>query len=107
MIDSLEQVYNVGQSIANQLLEVSSDFFAFYEDQSFLQQAEKWAGLAYEYYPYDLKYYENHIVILESLGEYQKIREIQKMYQKLPYYTEMKTIKEQRQLSFSDSFFKF
>jgi thiol-disulfide isomerase/thioredoxin len=106
-IDSLERIYNISQSIANQLMEISSDFYAFYEDPALIAQAEQWAEQAYDYYPIDVKYYENHIAILETLGDEKKIKSVEKKMRKAPFYQEMLIIKEQRRSDLSDSFFKF
>ena len=106
-IDSLERIYNISQSIANQLMELSSDFYAFYEDPELIAQAEQWAEQAYEYYPIDVKYYENHIAILEALGDDKKIKAVEKKLRKAPFYREMLIIKEQRRSELSDSFFQF
>ena len=106
-IDSLERIYNISQSIANQLLDLSSDFYAFYEDPALIAQAEQWAEQAHEYYPIDIKYYENHIAILEALGDTQKIKSVEKKMRQAPFYEEMEIIKEQRRSEMSDSFFKF
>ena len=106
-VDSLSRIYNISQSIANQLLEISSDFYAFYEDPRLLQKAEMWAEQAYEYYPIDVKYYENHIAILEAQGDDKKIKAVEKKLRKAPFYQEMLIIKDQRRSDLPDSFFKF
>ena len=98
-IDYFTDRYKVCRSVADQLLEFSSDFYAFYEDEQQWSLAEKWAAQAYAYFPYDLKYYENHIVILEALKKYEKAKSVEILMKKSPYYEEMLQIKKQRQQS--------
>ncbi|MEL6122977.1 MAG: thioredoxin family protein [Bacteroidota bacterium] len=88
-IDSLAEIYTISRSIANELYEVSSDFFAFYEDESSRRKSDFWASLAYRYYPYDYKYYENHIYILQSLNKPNEAQRVEQELQRLPWYGEM------------------
>lgn len=94
-IDSLFEIYSISRSIADQLFEISSDFFAFYDDDSSRRKASFWASLAYQYFPYDLKYYDNHIYILESTGQQQEAQGVKRLMLSLPWYAEMKTRAQQ------------
>ncbi len=96
-LDSVARIYNISENIANQLFEVSSDFYAFFDDPIMIKKAERWAEAAYAYFPYDLKLYDNHIVILEAMGDYKKIKEVNDLYKSLPYYHEMVIINNKRQ----------
>jgi len=89
-IDSLSEIYTISMSIADQLYDISSDFFAFYEDESSKRKASFWAMLATKYYPYDWKYYDNLIYMLEANGEMQKASEVREEAKALPWYNEMK-----------------
>lgn len=88
-LDSVNRIYNISESIANQLYEVSGDFYAFFDDPIKRKKAERWAEASYAYYPYDLKLYQNHITILESIGDHEKIRRVNNQFKSLPYYNEM------------------
>ena len=91
-IDSLSEIYTISKSIADQLFEISSDFFAFYEDESSQRKAIFWSSLCEKYFPYDWKYYDNHMYILEASGNAQEA----KVYEKaraLPWYQEMRQVK--------------
>lgn len=90
-IDSLSVIYTISQSIADQLFEISGDFFAFYEDESSQRKASFWAELATKYYPYDWKYYDNLIFILESNGNHDKAKAALAHAKTLPWYSEMRT----------------
>lgn len=89
-IDSLSEIYTISRSIADQLFEVSGDFYAFFEDDSSQRKAEFWASLAYKYFPYDLKYFDNHIYILEASGKVAKANQVKQEMKALPWYQEMK-----------------
>lgn len=88
-IDSLAEIYTISKSIADQLFEISGDFFAFFEDESSHRKAEFWASLSHVYYPYDYKYYDNHIYILESRGKHLEANEVRNKAKNQPWYNEM------------------
>lgn len=97
LLDSIANIYNISQSIADQLFEVSGDFYAFYEDELMWRKAERWAAAAVEYFPYDLKYYGNHIFLLQSLGQNEKAQLVENRSKQLTYYQEMLIQQRQRQ----------
>ncbi len=103
-LDSIDQVYNISENIANQLFDISSDFFAFYEEELYWRKAEKWAKAACEYYPYDIKYFDNYQTILYSLGEEDKANAIDTYYKNLPWYDEMQVRRQQAQSDFLGQF---
>ena len=90
-IDSLSEIYTISRSIADQLFDISSDFYAFFEDDSSRRKAEFWASLSYKYFPYDLKYFDNHIYILEASGKVSEAQQVKQEMAALPWYQEMKT----------------
>ncbi len=98
-IDSLANIFTISRSIADQLYEISSDFYAFYDDESSRRKALFWASLAYQYYPYEIKYFDNHAYILENSGQLLKAQRVRKEMQALPWYQEMK-LKVQLQQSY-------
>jgi len=89
-IDSLSEIYTISKGIADQLYEISSDFFAFYEDDSSRRKASFWASLAHLYFPYDWKYYDNHLYILDVLGKTEESQEVRRTAMLLPWYSEMR-----------------
>ncbi len=89
MLDSLVQIYTYSKSLADQLYEISGDFYALYEDESSRRKATFWASLSHLYYPYDMKYFDNHLFILESTGRLEEAREIVAKIKLLPWYGEM------------------
>lgn len=89
-IDSLSEVYTISKSIAEQLYEISGDFFAFFDDKVSQQKASYWASLTYLYYPYDWKYFDNHIFILESIGKPEEAQQVMLEAQSLPWYDELR-----------------
>lgn len=89
LIDSIEQIYTISRSIADQLYDISSDFYVFYEDSPAHRKAKFWSSLAIKYYPYDRKYYDNYLYILESSGETQEASSVRTAMQQLPWYHEM------------------
>ncbi len=95
-LDSIEEIHSLGQYIANRLYAISGDFFAFYDDHTSLDMASQWAAMAYNYYPYDLKYYENHMTILYKKGDIVKVEALKKYLESMPLYREMK-IKKKRE----------
>jgi len=90
-IDSLSEIYTISRSIADQLFEVSGDFYAFFEDDSSRRKAEFWASLSYKYFPYDMKYFDNHIYILNASGKAAEAQQVKQKMMELPWYHEMKT----------------
>ena len=92
-IDSLSEIYTISKSIADQLFEISSDFFAFYEDESSQRKAIFWSSLCEKYFPYDWKYYDNHMYILEASGNAQEAKEVYEKARALPWYQEMRQVK--------------
>ena len=99
-LDSIIQVFNIAENIAEQLFEVSGDFFAFYEDPVKWRKAERWAAAACQYFPYDIKYFDNHMFLLHSLGEDEKAKQVQEHMEQLPHYHEMLIKQKNRQLGF-------
>jgi len=89
-IDSLSQIYTISKGIADQLYEISSDFFALYDDESSQRKSAFYASLAYTYFPYDWKYYDNHIFILQSLGKKEEADKVLSKARSLPWYSEMR-----------------
>ena len=89
-IDSLSEVYTISRSIAEQLYEISGDFFAFFEDESSKRKASFWASLTHLYYPYDWKYFENHLYILESIGKTEEAQLVKQDVENLPWYNELR-----------------
>ena len=89
-IDSLAEIYTISQSIADQLYDISGDFFAFFDDDSSQRKAAFWAMLATKYYPYNWKYFDNLIFLLESNGEHIKAQEALEEAKALPWYREMR-----------------
>ncbi len=89
-IDSLSEIYTISRNIADQLFDISGDFFAFYEDESAVRKASFWASLCYLYFPYDWKYYDNHIYILEASGQANEAQEVLRQAKSLPWYDEMR-----------------
>jgi|GEM_PF-2332746 len=89
-IDSIAEIYTISKSIADDLFDISSDFSAFFDDEGSKRKADFWASLTYKYYPYDLKYYDNHIYILKSMGKHIAAQELEREMKALPYYNEMK-----------------
>ncbi len=92
-IDSLSEIYTISKSIADQLFEISSDFFALYEDESSHRKAVFWSSLCQKYFPYDWKYYDNHMYILEASGKAQEAKEVYDEARALPWYQEMRQVK--------------
>lgn len=92
-IDSLSEIYTISKSIADQLFEISSDFFAFYEDEPSQRKAVFWSSLCEKYFPYDWKYYDNHMYILEASGKPQEAKEVFEKARALPWYQEMRQVK--------------
>ncbi|MFT6809487.1 MAG: hypothetical protein ACJA01_002724 [Saprospiraceae bacterium] len=45
-IDSLSEIYTISRSIADQLFEGSSGFYAFFEDDSSRRKAEFWVSFS-------------------------------------------------------------
>lgn len=89
-LEQYYRIYNICESRAEMLFEISSDFYAFYSDPVLMHKAEQWAAKAYYYFPYHVKYYENHIVILEALDNYSAIAKVDMLLRENPYYEEMK-----------------
>ncbi len=89
-LDAFAKIYTISKSIADELFEISSDFSAFYEDEGSKRKAIFWASLAYKFYPYDFKYYDNHIYILKSNGKEKEALEVENNMKSLPYYNELK-----------------
>jgi len=89
-LDSLAEIYTISQSIADQLYDISGDFFAFFDDDSAQRKASFWAMLATKYYPYNWKYYDNLIFLLETQGEQIKAQEALDEAKALPWYREMR-----------------
>jgi len=89
-IDSLAEIYTISQSIADQLYDISGDFFAFFEDDSSKRKASFWAMLATKYYPYNWKYFDNLIFLLEADGEHIKAQKALEEAKALPWYREMR-----------------
>lgn len=92
-IDSLSEIYTISKSIADQLYEISSDFFALYEDESSHRKAVFWSSLCQKYFPYDWKYYDNHMYILEASGKAQEAKDVYDEARALPWYQEMRQVK--------------
>jgi thioredoxin 1 len=99
-LDSIIQIFNISENIAEQLFEVSGDFYAFYEDPVKWRKAERWAAAACVYFPYDIKFFDNHIFLLQSLGEDEKAKQVQQQMEQLPLYDEMLIKQKNRQLGF-------
>lgn len=89
-LDSLSEIYTISESIADQLYEISGDFYAFFDDDSSKRKASFWALLATKYYPYNWKYFDNLIFLLESNGEHIKAQEALDQAKSLPWYHEMR-----------------
>ncbi len=89
-LDSLAEIYTISESIADQLYDISGDFFAFFDDESSKRKASFWANLATKYYPYNWKYFDNLIFLLESNGEHIKAQEALDGAKALPWYHEMR-----------------
>ncbi len=92
-IDSLSEIYTISRSIADQLFEISGDFFAFFEDDSSQRKAAFYASLSHKYFPYEWKYFDNHIYILEATGKTVEAKEVFEKARSLPWYAEMKRYK--------------
>lgn len=89
MLDSLIEIYSISRSIADQLFEINSDFFAYYNDDSSRRKASSRASVAHLYYPYDYKYSDNHIYILEARGLRSEAEAVRNKMQELPRNREM------------------
>jgi thiol-disulfide isomerase/thioredoxin len=94
VIDSLIERYGGGIRMADRLYDISGDFYAYYGDEASLIKAEEWARLAYAYFPYDLKYYENHMVILYAMNKTAEIDKLKNTMATLPFLQEMKKYRE-------------
>ena len=89
MLDSLIEIYSISRSIADQLFEINSDFFAFYDGDSSRRKASFRASPAHLYYPCDYKYFDNHIYILEARGLRSEAGAVRNKIQELLWYREM------------------